>query len=43
MVACGVKIPQEAENYGVFSAVLEKEEEKFKKEFLNRIANHGKG
>ena len=43
MVACGVKIPQEAENYGVFSAVMEKEEEKFKKEFLNRIANHGKG
>lgn len=43
IVACGVKIPQEAENYGVFPAVMEKEEEKFKKEFLNRIANHGKG
>ena len=42
MVACGVEIPRQAENYEVFSEKLAKAEQEFKDRFFKRIANRGK-
>ena len=41
MVACGVKIPQQAENYGDFSEKMAEAEQEFKDRFFKRIANRG--
>ena len=41
MVACGVKIPQQAENYGDFSEKMAEAEQEFKDKFFKRIANRG--
>ncbi len=41
MVACGVEIPQQAENYGDFSEKMAEVEQEFKDRFFRRIANHG--
>ena len=41
MVACGVEIPQQAENYEVFSEKMAKAEQEFKTRFFKRIANRG--
>ena len=41
MVACGVQIPQQAENYGDFSKKMAEAEQKFKDRFFKRIANPG--
>lgn len=41
MVACGVEIPRQAENYEVFSEKMAKAEQEFKDRFFKRIANRG--
>ena len=41
MVACGVKIPQQAENYGDFSEKMAEAEQEFKDRFFKRIVCHG--
>lgn len=41
MVACGVEIPRQAENYGDFSEKMAKAEQAFKDRFFKRIANRG--
>lgn len=41
MVACGVEISQQAENYGDFSEKMAEAEQEFKDRFFKRIANRG--
>ena len=40
MVACGVKIPQQTENYGDFSEKMAEAEQEFKDRFFKRIVSH---